>query len=144
MADFAGVRLLLFRIADTICAAEARRVREIMAPVPTTRIPGAPSSVIGVINVRGNLVTLVDSRRSLGRPPTDERPSIVLLDVGSKTVAFAVDEVLDLISVPADDLAERAELPGFESRFVRAVGRHEEHTFVLLDTDELFGPILAF
>ena len=143
MADFAGVRLLVFRVGHVRCAAEAAAVREIMSPQPVTRVPGAPEQVPGVINVRGSLVTLVDARQCLlGSSAHNGEGPLVLVDFGSRTVALVVDEVIDLISVPRDALAERAELPGVEARFVRAVGRQAQQSFALLDTDALFEPIL--
>jgi len=144
MADLTGGKFLLFRVGDVVCAAEVRTVREIVPAQPATRIPGAPESVVGLVNVRGTLVTLVDGRRAIGLPTANGHQSIVLIDVGSKVVGLAVDEVVDMISVSADSFAERHELAGIESRFVRGVGRHEEVPFVLLDTDALFSPVLAF
>jgi purine-binding chemotaxis protein CheW len=143
MADFAGVRLLIFRVADLTCAAEIAVVREILPRLPATRLPGAVASVNGIINVRGNLVTLVDARRALGQPEANGHQSIVVLDVAARSVGFAVDEVVDLISVSAGDLAQGGELPGIDSRLVRAVGRRGDLSFVLLDTDALLSPILT-
>jgi chemotaxis signal transduction protein len=124
MADFSGVRLLVFRVADVACAAEAARVREILSVPPVTRVPGAPQPVAGVAN----------AAESPGS-------SIVLLDVGSRTVGFVVDEVIDLIAMPAAGLADRQELPGVDPAVVRAVGRQADLSFVLLDFDALLGPI---
>ena len=144
MADFAGVKFLLFKVGEVVCAAEVRTVREIVPAQEATRIPGAPESVVGLVNVRGTLITLVDGRRAIGLPGADGHQSIVLIDIGSKAVGLAVDEVVDMISVSPGSLTERKDLAGIESRFVRAVGRHEEVPFVQLDTDALFSPVLPF
>lgn len=141
MADLTGVRLLVFRVADLACAAEAAAVREILTVRPATRVPGAPPSVWGVVNVRGSLVTVVDGRQALGRSAGSSGGSIVLLDVGRRTVGLVVDEVIDLIAVPAGELADRQELPGIDPAVVRAVGRRADLSFVLLDFDALLGPI---
>lgn len=141
MADFSGVRLLVFRVADLACAAVAATVREILTAHTVTRVPGAPDAVAGVINVRGTLVTLVDGRRALGHAATAGRGPIVLLDVGARTVGFVVDEVIDLIAVPAAELADRHELPGLDPAVVRGVGRRAGLSFVLLDFDALLGPM---
>jgi len=143
MADLSGVRLVAFRVGELTCAAEAASVREILAALPATRIPGASSVVTGLINVRGRLATLVDGRGALGMPPGTGDGPIVLLDVGDKTAGLAVDAVVDLVSVAADELVERGELPGVDPRLVRAVGRRADASFVLLDTDALLKPILA-
>jgi purine-binding chemotaxis protein CheW len=143
MADFAGVRLLVFRVGDLACATEAASVREILAPHPATRIPGADAVVRGLINVRGRLVTLVDGHRVLNHPPGADDGPVILLDVGDRTIGMTVDAVLDLFAVSPGELAERGDLPGIDGRFVQAVGRRADVSYVLLDIDALFGPLLA-
>ena len=71
MDEYAGVRILVFRLADLACAADASAVREILPAQAATRIPGSPDAVDGLINVRGRLVTLVNGRRALNNPPGD-------------------------------------------------------------------------
>jgi purine-binding chemotaxis protein CheW len=142
MRDFSG-RLVLFRVGDLVCAAVATTVREILPPQRATRIPGAPSAVQGLINVRGELVTLIDGARLLGRDAVNGDGSVVLVGWGDQTVALAVDEVLDLVSVAAGELAPRDELPGLDPAVVRAVGRHGDRSFIVLDLDALFGPLMA-
>ena len=72
-------RLLVFRVGTLACAAEVDQVREILPRLPTTRIPGAPSVVAGLVNVRGTLVTVVEGWRALGQappaPPTAAHPT---------------------------------------------------------------------
>jgi purine-binding chemotaxis protein CheW len=143
MAAFTSVRLLAFRVADRAFAAEAAAVREILPAQRATRIPGAAKEVRGLINARGILITVVDGRVTLGFPPGGDDGPIVVFDVNDKSVGFAVDAVLDLVTVPGEELTERADLPGLDPRLVRAVGRHAEQSFVLLDVDTLLRPIMA-
>lgn len=133
----------MFRVGGLICGANAEAVREILPSQPATPVPGAPAEVAGLVNVRGNLVTVVDGRRAVG-PPTAERDGmIVLLELDSRTIGLVVDEVLDLVTIPATDLAEREALPGVDPKLVRAVGWRDRESFVLLDLDALLGPILG-
>lgn len=67
MADLDGLRLVVFRVSDLVCAADVRAVREILPPRRATRLPGAPLVIAGLINVRGELVPLVHGARLLGR-----------------------------------------------------------------------------
>jgi purine-binding chemotaxis protein CheW len=142
MADFSG-RLILFRVGDLVCAAHATAVREILPGQPATRIPGAPAAVQGLINVRGELVTLIDGGELLGRDATGRGGAVVLLRWGDVGIAVAVDEVLDLVPVVGDALAPREELAGIDPAVVRAVGRHADRSFIVLDLDALFGPLMA-
>ena len=153
MSEATLVRLLVFRVGNLICAAEVDAVREILPRLPTTRIPGAPPVVAGLVNVRGTLVTVVEGWRALGQPEPPAGPvegaggSTVLLEVGPsrRLAGFTVDEVMDMLAVGPATLEERAGggLAGVDPRLVRAVGRRGDQLFVVLDIAALLGPILT-
>ncbi len=149
MSEAAAVRLLVFRVGNLACAAEAEAVREILPRLQTTRIPGAPPVVAGLVNVRGTLVTVVEGWRALGQPEPTGAPNgtTVLLEVGRgagrKLVGFTVDEVVDFLAVDGETLEHRQALAGVDPTLVRAVGRRAGQLFVLLDTDALLTPILS-
>lgn len=143
MRDLAGVRVLVFRVADRLCGADVRAVREILPRQVATRVPGADGAVAGLINVRGRLVPLVEGSRALGHSTDGGARTIVLLEVREQMVGFTVDEVIDLVSVADDDLSDRDDLPGVDPRLVRAVARRGDDTFVLLDLEALLTPILS-
>ena len=135
-----------------MCAAEVDAVREILPRLPTTRIPGAPPVVAGLVNVRGTLVTVVEGWRALGQPepPADQLDgagSTVLLEVGGsrQLAGFTVDEVMDMLAVGPGMLEERTGggLAGVDPMLVRAVGRRGDQVFVVLDVVALLGPILS-
>jgi purine-binding chemotaxis protein CheW len=143
MADFSA-RLLLFRVADVVAAVEATAVREILSTQAATRIPGAPAAVRGLINVRGELVTVVRGAQVLGRAETNEgEASLVLLRWGGTSVAMAVDAVVDLVSATDVQITAREDLPGIDPAIVRAVGVHDGRSFLVLDLDALFRPLLV-
>jgi len=148
MGDAQVVRLLVFRVGNLTCAAAAEVVREILPRLTTTRIPGAPPVVAGLVNVRGTLVTVVEGWKALGQPEPAERTeggTTVLLQIagGQKTIGFTVDEVVDMLAVDAEALEPRQALPGLDPKLVRAVGRRRDQLFVVLDTDALLGPVLT-
>jgi purine-binding chemotaxis protein CheW len=153
MSDAGVVRLLLFRVGSLVCAAEAERIREILPWLEPTRIPGAPTVVAGIVNVRGTLVTVVEGWRALRQPPPEPAGDggsvpgtttvLLELDGGKKVLGFTVDEVVDLLSVGGETLERRQALPGIDPTLVRAVGRHAGQLFVVLDTDALLTPILS-
>ena len=146
MGDATVVRLLVFRVGPLACAAQAESVREILPRLPTIRIPGAPKVVAGLVNVRGSLVTVVEGWRALEQQPGEvDSGTTVLLEVGAdrRALGFTVDEVLDLLAIPNDQLEQRQSLPGLDPRLVRAVGRRGGQVFVVLDTEALLAPILT-
>jgi purine-binding chemotaxis protein CheW len=136
------LRLLLFRCGAQVLAVEAGVVREIIPGQAATRIPGAPAAVRGLVNVRGTLVPVVDTAVALGLSAADGGASLVLIERNGRPVGLAVDEVLDLVSVPAAALGEGTALPGVRPDLVRAVGSAGGHHFVQLATDALLEPML--
>jgi purine-binding chemotaxis protein CheW len=159
-------RLLVFRVGTLACAAEVDLVREILPRLPTTRIPGAPSVVAGLVNVRGTLVTVVEGWRALGQapqapqappsaglPPAAEQESqgsTIILELGgdgdnggSKLIGFTVDEVLDMLAGGDAALEDGKGLPGVDPTLVRAVGRRNGELVIVLDVAALLGPILT-
>jgi purine-binding chemotaxis protein CheW len=147
MSDAAAVRLLVFRVGSLACAADVESVREILPRLAVTRIPGAPPVVAGLVNVRGQIVTVVEGWRALRQAAPQESDAggtTMLLQVGGgRVLGFTVDEVLDLLAVPDAALERRDALPGVDPTLVRAVGRRAGQAFVVLDTDALLGPILS-
>jgi len=169
--SLASARLLVFRVGTLACAADVDQVREILPRLPTTRIPGAPPVVAGLVNVRGTLVTVVEGWRALGLPPPSPPPSpeagpagsTIILELGKgeaageggsgggaagggtskKLIGFTVDEVMDMLAVGETTLEDRKGLPGVDPTLVRAVGRRNGELFIVLDVAALLGPILT-
>jgi purine-binding chemotaxis protein CheW len=144
MDDSEVVRVVVFQVGDLACGILASRAREILAPLPTTRIPGAPDIVIGLVNVRGSLLTVVDGHRLLERPPLPEHEgALLVVEVGTRRLGLAVGRVDDLFEIPVAQLEAREALPGVDARLVKAVGRRDGRHFVVLDTDALLAPLLS-
>ncbi len=150
MSDAAVSRLLLFRVGTLVCAADLDVVHEILPRLETTRIPGAMPFVAGLVNVRGQLITVVEGWRALGQSEggkaADAGPGTTILIVAGehkRLIGLAVDEVVDLLTVGASELEPRAALAGVDPVLVRAVGRRAGQAFVVLDTDALLAPVLT-
>ena len=144
MGEPTRLRLVLFRLGALTCAAPATAVREVVAADRTTRIPGCDRTVAGLVNLRGSLLTVVDGRRLIGIDRDGEvAESILVLARGERSLGFAVDEVLDLIEVSADQLETGDSLPGVDPGLVAAVGRSAEGVFAVLDTEALVTPLLG-
>ena len=104
MRDVSTLRFLLCRAGAARYAAPIERLRLVLPAPAVTPLPGTPPSVRGVASVRGELVTVVDARTLLGEPDTEPGPDLVLVDLGSRLVGLAVDEVVDLVAVDDDAL----------------------------------------
>jgi len=124
-------------------AVEAGVVREIVASDDPTRIPGAARAVRGLVNLRGTLVPVVDTADAAGLGAANGAArTLVIVERNGKLVGLAVEEVLDLLTVPASAMDAGASLPGVRPDLVRAVGSAGGHSFVQLATDALLEPLL--
>jgi purine-binding chemotaxis protein CheW len=97
-------RLLLFRAAGRLCACDLEVVREIAPGRASTRLPGAPDWVVGLVNLRGTLVTVVDLSRRFGAESGKAR-QIIIVEACGKVFGLGVDEVKDVKAI-ADEAIE--------------------------------------
>lgn len=135
-------RLLVFTAAGRTCACELSGVREIIPNRRATTLPGAPSFVTGLINLRGSIVTVLDlSARLGGQAVPAERGSIILVDAMSKVVGIIVDELRDVQRVLRSDIGP-ADKSGGEDGLARGVLRVGDEVVVLLDVARIVAHAL--
>lgn len=140
-------RLLVFDAEGRRYACTLASVREIVPFRTPTRLPGAPSSVLGLINLRGRLVTIVDLAAQLGtREPGTAAPAestIVLLGSGERTLGVVVDVVRDVRPVAAEAMEPLEGTDGGAARgAVRALARLDDGVAVVIDTEAMIGDVL--
>ena len=107
--------VLAFEVGDRRYALPASRVRELFRAVAIEPLPGAPPIVEGIIDVRGEVVPVLDVRSRFGLPPAPQSPSdiLILAWVGSRTVALRVDRVVDLVRLEPEQFDDlRGIVPG--------------------------------
>lgn len=108
------LRSLVFRAGGRVYACDVTQVREVVPMPVVTRIPGAPAAVLGLINVRGAIITVFDAGELLHERRVERRDSIVLVvDHGQNGVGLAVERVADVRALRVDE--------GYQSLDVRRV-----------------------
>jgi purine-binding chemotaxis protein CheW len=140
--ETASAQYLTFALGDEEYGVEILKVQEIRGYAPITPIPNTPPHVMGVMNLRGAIVPVVDLRRTLGMPATDYTPFtvIVVVTVGTRAMGLIVDAVSDVLDVGR---AEMQATPDFgtqvDARFVRGLARVGGKLVILLDIDRVLG-----
>ncbi len=117
---------LAFVLAGDTYAVRIGVVAEILKPPPITEVPRAPSPIVGVVSVRGRLVTVLDLRRRFNLPeaPFDHRTRILLVDVGENELAgLLVDEVLQVYRLAEDEIEPAQVLGGDQPAHIVGIGR---------------------
>jgi purine-binding chemotaxis protein CheW len=127
-AGEAGRRIeyLAFVLAGETYAVQIAHVAEILRPPPITEVPRAPATMLGVISVRGKLVTVVDLRRRFRLPeaPIDRKSRILLADVGKgEQVGLLVDEVQQVWRLAFEEIEQSNVLGGEQPAHIAGIGR---------------------
>ena len=116
---------------------EVEMVQEVIRYQAMTRVPLAPPTIRGLINLRGQIVTAVDMRRRLGLTdrPDDELPMNVVVRLEDGAVSLLVDEIGDVLELEEEHFeSPPATLKGPARALVRAVYKLEEGLLLILDT----------
>jgi purine-binding chemotaxis protein CheW len=130
------MQLIVFQLEEWRFALPLAAVQEILHAVRIVPLPGAPAIVLGVIDVRGTIVPVLDVRQRFGlaRRPAEVDDHYVLARVGARTAALCVDRALDLFSVDERDIALADQLaPG--ARLVKGVVQDAAGLVVVQDLD---------
>jgi purine-binding chemotaxis protein CheW len=101
-AEDALVELCAFRVGDEEYVLDIRRIREIIHPLPVTAVPRAPVWMEGVIDLRGEVMPLLDVRKRLGLPPRSggRRAKVLVVNVAGRVLGLLVDAVSEVVRIP--------------------------------------------
>lgn len=142
VADVLGqtVQCATFRIDDQLMGVDIQQVQEINRVVDTTPVPQAPEFVHGVINLRGDVVTVVDLRAVLGLERIQPGPYTrnVIVDCAGEKTGFLVDRVTDVVAVAPDSVElPPANVGGVDGRFFRFVCKLESELLLVLNVEQI-------
>lgn len=132
-------RVLTFYLCGTLCGIDIKTAKEINRNISYTAIPGAAAHIVGLLNLRGQVVTLLDLAQLLNFKQMDERKNshcIILKNKAEESdqVGFFIDKRGDVIDV-TPDMCERvpANLSDVEKKFIHEVVKLKDGILLLLD-----------
>ena len=130
-------QFLTFSLGDEEYGVDILKVQEIKGYVPTTRIPNAPHDVVGVLNLRGTIVPIVDLRRKFGMDQVeyDQFTAIVVVVVQNRIMGMIVDSVSEVMSIPPGDIQPPPDFGGMNANALRGMGKVGDKLIILLDID---------
>ena len=129
------VEYLAFALAGEAYAVPIARVAEILKPLPITHVPRAPYTVIGLMTVRGRLVTVIDLRRRLrlAESPMDGKSRVLIADTGDEQIGLLVDEVIQVYRLAEGEIEPAQVLGGEQQAYLAGIGRPEGALLILLE-----------
>jgi purine-binding chemotaxis protein CheW len=141
-----STQYLTYRLADEVFAVDVAKIREILDFTPATKVPGTPEYMQGVINVRGNVVPVVDMRVKFGISKTEKT-----VDTCIVVMEITVDEETTILGALVDSVQEVIELEEgqiepaprigtkWRTEAIRGIGKRNNELLIILDIDKVFS-----
>lgn len=134
------VRWVTFRLENEKYGINVMQVQEVLRVTEIAPVPGAPDYVLGIINLRGNVVTVIDTRRRFGLDSLgmDDSTRIVIIESDGQVVGILVDSVAEVVDIRASEI-EQAPNVGTEdsAKFIQGVSSIEGELLILIDLKKL-------
>ncbi len=131
-----------FSLAEETYAIDVLQVQEVLKVTEIAPVPGVPDYILGIINLRGNVVTVIDARRRMGLDDreSDEASRIVIIDVDNQNVGILVDSVSEVVRISPDSVEPAPEVGNDDSsRFIQGVTSTEQGLTILVDLNRLLS-----
>ncbi|MCM1565400.1 MAG: chemotaxis protein CheW [Dehalobacter sp.] len=135
-------QMVTFSLGSEEFGVDIMKVQEIIRIPPVTRVPKARSYIEGVINLRGNVIPIVNLRSRFGMPPGEETDlsRIVVLQIDSRVFGIMVDSVTEVLRLDSEAIEPPPPIAlGMDSNYIRGVGKISERLLILLKLDQLMG-----
>lgn len=137
---------LTFKLDEEVFALDIIKVREVLDFTVITKVPHTPEFMLGVINLRGSVVPVVDMRLKFGMSKTERTVNtciiIVEIEVEGEGVVLGalVDSVQEVIEMESGQIEPPPRIgTRLKTRFIKGMGKRDEHFIIILDIDRVFS-----
>ncbi len=137
------LQMVGFGVAEELFGVDILMVQEIIKDVTITAIPDSPDFIEGVVNLRGNIIPIIDLRKRLRLPDKakddQEDVWIIILNIGERVTGFVVDYVTRVVKVPANSIKPAPEMvvSGLKSDYIRGVCKQDQKLLAILDFNKI-------
>ncbi|AOU98447.1 chemotaxis protein CheW [Acidihalobacter yilgarnensis] len=148
MAEKSGVnkvdelQCVTFFLSGEVYALDVMRVQEVLRVGEISPVPGAPEYVLGIINLRGNVVTVIDARQRLGLEFTepDDSSRIIVLEAAGQDVGILVDGVAEVVRIRQDEIDPSPSVGNQEAaRYIQGVASRDKELIIVVDVEKLLN-----
>ncbi|MDD6795393.1 MAG: chemotaxis protein CheW [Clostridiaceae bacterium] len=131
------MQIVVFKLGEEHFAVETERVQGINDMMGITKVPKAPSYIKGLINLRGNIKSLVDVNLLLHANSTGEQQNIIILTVEDEEIGITVDEVEEVLDID-EKLIQKME-NNQSSPYIKGILNYDDKLFTIIDIDKLLN-----
>jgi purine-binding chemotaxis protein CheW len=135
-------QLVVFDLADEVYGVEINTVREIIRMQAVTTVPDAPGFVEGVMNLRGNVIPVVDLRRRFNLPAGEKTAAtrVVVVDINGEGIGVIVDAVTEVLRITESSIEPASSVVTTEdSYYIRGIAKLTDRLLILLDIEKALG-----
>lgn len=136
------IQLVTFRLKDETYGINVMQVQEVLRVSEIAPVPGAPGYVLGIINLRGNVVTVIDTRTRFGLPTTerDDSSRIVIIESEQQVVGILVDSVAEVVELRQSEIDSAPNIGNDESsRYIQGVASRDQDLLIVVDLNKLLS-----
>ncbi|BCD99170.1 chemotaxis protein CheW [Marinagarivorans cellulosilyticus] len=129
-----------FHLAGETYGVNVMQVQEVLRYTEIAPVPGAPHYVIGIINLRGNVVTVIDTRNRFGLTPGEltDNTRIVIIEAEKNVVGILVDSVAEVVYLRQSEIETAPNVGNEESaKFIQGVCHKNNELLILIELDKL-------
>lgn len=133
-------RYLTFLIGQEVFGIDIQYVMEIVSVQPVTQLPEMPDHIIGIINLRGKVIPIMDARLRLQRKRKDydDKTCVIILYYNEAWLGLVVDSVFEVMSISDEDISDSQETFFLCKRgFIMGIGKKEDQMILLIDGKRL-------
>jgi purine-binding chemotaxis protein CheW len=131
-----------FQLEEETYGINVMQVREVLRYSEIAPVPGAPDYVIGIINLRGNVVTVIDTRSRFGlvQGETTDNTRIIVIESERQVIGILVDSVAEVVYLRASEIDTTPSVGTDESsKFIQGVSNREGKLLILVDLNKLLS-----
>lgn len=136
------VELATFYVGNALCGMDILKVQEINKLMQMTKVPQAPEYVIGILNLRGQIVTIIDLGKKLGLGETDlsQDPRNIIVNSEGGHVGLLVRQISDVVEADMEKKEHApANMGGIQGEFFTGVYKTENELIGILDVDKVLS-----
>ncbi|MEH6499180.1 MAG: chemotaxis protein CheW [Pseudoalteromonas distincta] len=129
-----------FRLDNETYGINVMQVQEVLRHTEIAPVPGAPSYVLGIINLRGNVVTVIDTRQRFGLTPAPitDNTRIVIIEADKQVVGILVDSVAEVVYLRQSEIETAPNVGTDESaKFIQGVCNKNDELLILVDLEKM-------
>ncbi len=129
-------KYLIFKLNDNQYGVPLSEVKEVIGLPSCTFVPGSPEYFLGLINLRGRVISAIDLRSKMGVDSSSrnlKRPAVIITDIGDITLGCVVDSISEVMSIGKDQIDNHLEVKvNGDSDFIKGIARFQDRSMILI------------